>query len=141
MNERNRLASGVRAVSFGAILTCILLVNGMAAAQTVPVQIISPANNAQVSGIVNFTAIQGQGVSWINFYVDNQYFASSPSDSKEWNTANVAPGTHVLSVRAYAQPHILVGSAQVSVLVGSTSSTPTPTPTATPTAIATVAPT
>ncbi|MGH7916411.1 MAG: Ig-like domain-containing protein, partial [Candidatus Binataceae bacterium] len=237
MNEHNRVASGVRAASLGAILTILLLAGGLAAAQTAPVQItspsnnaqvsgavnftvapgsgvgwvdfdvdnqiigatpgltkvwntanatpgthvleafayaqpdtllgtaritvtvvsgnsntsdnasgsggpvqiISPANDAQVSGIVDFTATKGQGVSWINFYVDNQFLASSPALTKAWNTATVTPGTHVLSIRGYAQPHTLVGSAQVSVVVGGATSTPTPTatPTAIPTAIAT----
>jgi Big-like domain-containing protein/galactose oxidase-like protein/Kelch motif protein len=76
-----------------------------------------PANGATVSGktTVNVTA-QG-GISWINLYVDGQYFGSSPPYNFDWDTTTVANGSHTLSVRAYDTSGKQVGSNYITVNV------------------------
>jgi hypothetical protein len=89
-------------------------------------QITQPTNGQTVSGTVTVTSPQGQGVSWINFYVDGNYQGSSPPYQFSWNSTQVSNGSHTLSVTAYNSQDSAIGQASVTVTVnnggGSTSS-------------------
>lgn len=81
------------------------------------VAIYVPANGATVSGRTTVKVYAQGGISWINLYVDGQYFASSPPHSFDWDTTNVANGSHTLSVRAYDTSNQQVGSNYITVNV------------------------
>jgi hypothetical protein len=118
------------------------------------VKITAPANGATVAGTVNiavsFTSTRTAKVSWVNVYVDGNYFASTPPTSFSWNSTTVASGSHTISATAFNSSGVSLGSASISVTVqngvkASPSKTSTVTGTATPTshptatAIATIA--
>jgi hypothetical protein len=85
--------------------------------------------------------INSSNVSWLNFYADGRWFASSPPMSVLWDSTSVPDGAHTLSVTAYGVGSVNLGSASSNVTVANLSSTPTATasskssgtPTATPT--------
>ena len=82
------------------------------------VQITAPANGATVSGTaVAITVTKGTGVSWINVYVDGQYFASTPPSTFSWNSKSVSNGAHSISANAYSSGGTLLGTASISVTV------------------------
>jgi hypothetical protein len=122
-----------------AVISCslILLVSNPANASRTStggaqVLITSPASGATVSGFVSIAAQAGYTVSWVNFYIDNNWIASSPPYTKVWNSVTVPSGGHVISVMGFNTSHVLVGTSAVNVTVKNGSSTPTPTPRPTP---------
>jgi hypothetical protein len=84
------------------------------------VSIGSPASGSTVSGTISLqgTATDNVGVTNIEFYVDNQLVASTPSSpfSFSWSTTSVPNGNHTLTVMAYdGSPN--VGQTSVTVNV------------------------
>jgi len=110
------------------------------------VAITSPANGATVSGTVSIDVSANSSVSWVNVYIDGNYFASSPPYTFSWDSTTVANGSHTISVTGNNSSGV-VGRASVTVTVangvatptptptGSVTPTPTPTPTATPSSV------
>jgi hypothetical protein len=96
------------------------------------VSITSPATGATASGCVPIAAQAGSTVSWVNFYIDNSWIASSPPYVEVWNTQTVPNGGHVISVKGFNTSDVLVGTSAVNVTVKNGSSTPTPAATRTP---------
>jgi len=105
------------------------------------VQITAPANGATVSGTTAISVVKGAGVSWINVYVDGNYFASTPPASFNWNTATVTNGSHTISAKAYSATSVVLGTATISVTVQNGGATETATATAHATATRTASPT
>jgi len=72
-------------------------------------------------------------------YVDRRYLASGPPYFYNWNSATVANGSHILSVKAYNHLNRRIATIGVNVRVRngffSATPTPNPSPTATPTPI------
>jgi hypothetical protein len=104
------------------------------------VTITSPANGATVSGTVSVAAQYAAPVSWLNFYIDGTWVASSPPATLSWNSASVANGSHSVTVNGYNNSNALVATASISVSVQN-GVTPTATPTRTPTVTVTRTPT
>jgi Bacterial Ig domain len=102
------------------------------------VTITSPANGATVSGTVSIAAQYSSPVSWLNFYVDGNWVASSPPSTFSWSSTGVANGQHTIAVNGYNNSNVLVANTSVTVNVQNgagptpTVSTPVPTPTPTP---------
>jgi hypothetical protein len=105
------------------------------------VSITAPKSGATVSGSVSIVAQNVAPVSWVNFYVDGTYMASSPPFSMSWNSTAVANGQHTLAVNGYNSSNALIATTAENVNVQNGSSTPTPTssisPSATPTSTST----
>jgi hypothetical protein len=106
------------------------------------VSLLAPANNSKVSGAIYITAqINSSNVSWLDFYCDGSWIASSPPMSILWASTSVPDGSHTLSVTAYGVGKVNLGSAATTVTVANLSTTPiatatsqsSSTPTATPT--------
>jgi subtilisin family serine protease len=95
------------------------------------VSITSPVSGATVSGAIAITgtATDNAGVSSIQFLVDGHQVASANSSpfSFSWNSANVANGSHALTVQAY-DPSNNMGSASVTVNVINQTPPPDTTP-------------
>ena len=97
------------------------------------VTITSPSSGATVSGTVSI-AVSISSVSWVNFYVDGSWIASSPPYSVGWDSTGVSNGLHSISVNGYNSSNALVATALSTINVQNGSSvTPTPTVTSTPT--------
>jgi len=103
------------------------------------VKITSPASGATVSGTVSIVAQYASPISWLNFYIDGTWVASSPPATMSWNSASVANGSHTIAVNGYNSSNALVATTAINVTVKNGSSTPTPTtkPSATPSSTAT----
>ena len=84
-------------------LTLIVLGSTARKAAASTIAITSPANGASVSGVVPVVAGVGSGVWWAKLYVDGNGSAVSPPYTFNWNSANVADGTHTLMVAAFAR--------------------------------------
>jgi hypothetical protein len=93
------------------------------------VMITAPLNGATVSGTVPFTITKAADVSWVDFYVDGEYFASTPPSTFSWDTTTVTNGPHSLSATAFNGTGTVVGTAAINVTVVQGA---TPTATATP---------
>ena len=104
------------------------------------VTITSPANGAKVSGTVSITAQYSSPVSWLNFYIDGTWVASSPPATLSWSSTSVANGSHSVTVNGYNDSNALVATASISLNVQN-GVAPTATPTRTPTVTATFTPT
>ncbi len=107
------------------------------------VSITSPATGATLSGSVSIVANASTRVSWIDFYVDSKWIASSPPYTDDWNSLTTANGQHIVSVKGFSNKGALLATVAVNVTINnvSASSTPTPTPAPTPTPTPTPAPT
>jgi len=81
------------------------------------VKITGPANGASVSGTVNIVTQVSSSVSWINIYIDGNYFASSPPYTFSWNSISVPNGSHVISTIALDASDAQIGSDSRSVSV------------------------
>ena len=86
-----------------------------------------------VSGTVSIVTQVTTSVTWINFYVDNKYLASSPPYTYGWNSTTVTNGSHIISINAYGGTGALVGTNAINLNVQNGGPTPTPTVTPTPT--------
>ncbi|MFZ0680841.1 Ig-like domain-containing protein [Candidatus Binatus sp.] len=104
------------------------------------VTISSPANGATVSGTVSIAVQYAAPVSWLNFYVDGNWVASSPPYTLAWSSSSVANGLHSISVNGYNTSDALVATTSISLNVKNGSS-PTPAPSPTPTVAPTPPPT
>jgi hypothetical protein len=119
-----------------------LLVAGPAQAaktMTAAAKITSPLGGATVSGSISITAQISSSVSWVNYYIDNYWVASSPPYTQLWNSATVANGLHKISINAYNSSKVLIASSTITINV--INRVPTPTPTSTPTPSPTTTPT
>jgi hypothetical protein len=81
------------------------------------VKITAPANGATVSKTATITVQKASGVSWVNVYIDGNYFASTPPSSFKWNTTTFANGAHTISAQAYSSSDQEVGSTSIAVIV------------------------
>lgn len=81
------------------------------------VGITAPATGAALSGTVSIVAQVTPQVSWINIYIDGNYFASSPPYTFSWDSTSVPNGVHTISTRAFASDDTQVGSDSISVSV------------------------
>jgi hypothetical protein len=97
-----------------------------------PVSITAPANSAAVSGAVSMVVQAPSPVAWVNFYVDNNYLASSPPYTAVWDSKTVTNGSHVISVKGFASNSTLVGTSSINVNVQNVAPTPSPSPTPAP---------
>ncbi len=95
--------------------------------------ITSPATGSTVSGTVSIVTQVTTSVTWINFYVDNKYLASSPPYTYGWNSTTATNGSHIISINAYGGTGALVGTNAINLNVQNGGPTPTPTFTPTPT--------
>lgn len=84
---------------------------------TSPVKITAPPNGSTVSGTVSIQTQIGSQVLWENIYIDGHYFASSPPDNFNWNSATVPNGAHTISAKAFNSSDQQIGSDQVTVTV------------------------
>jgi Bacterial Ig domain len=145
----DQLRSGSRVFwEIAGICCCLALLlsrpaNALVSGQDRPsiVVITSPTSGETVSGSVSIGAHVGLSVSWVNFYIDNSWIASSPPYTDTWNSLAVPDGGHVISIKAYSSNEVLIGTSAVNVEVKNGSSTPTPTPPPAPTPSATPTPT
>jgi hypothetical protein len=80
-------------------------------------------------------------VSWVNFYADLNWIASSPPCTDLWNSASVSNGQHVISAKGFSSGGTLVGTSAINLNVQNGSVQPSPSPTVAPTAILTSTPT
>src|SRR5450755_4452919 len=93
------------------------------AATEVATVISAPGNCAQVDGNVTFSvAGQSAKVSWISYYVDGNYLASTPPFSILWDSTSVPDGPHLLAVRAFDRSHHLLANPIVAVTVNNSAS-------------------
>ncbi len=102
------------------------------------VSITSPKSGATVSGTVSVAVQYVAPVSWLNFYIDGTWVASSPPYTYAWSTTGVANGQHAIAVNGYNSSNALVATTAMNVNVQNGSS---PTPTPAPTGSATPKPT
>jgi hypothetical protein len=109
------------------------------------VTISSPKSGATVSGTVSIVVQNVSPVSWVNFYIDGNWVASSPPYTMAWNSTGVANGQHAIAVNGYNSSNALVATTAMNVNVqngGGPTPTPAPTgsgtpkPTATPSSTA-----
>jgi Bacterial Ig domain len=99
------------------------------------VSITSPKSGATVSGTVSIVVQNVAPVSWVNFYIDGNYVASSPPYTMSWNSTTVSNGQHAIAVNGYNSSNALVATAAMNVNVqngGGPTPTPAPTGSATP---------
>jgi hypothetical protein len=102
------------------------------------VTISSPKSGANVSGTVSIAVQYVAPVSWLNFYIDGTWVASSPPYTYAWNSTGVANGQHAIAVNGYNSSNALVATTAMNVNVKNGSG---PTPTPAPTGSATPKPT
>ena len=96
--------------------------------------IMSPASGATVSGMVSIAVQTSAAVSWLNFYIDGTWVASSPPYTLAWNSSSVANGQHGIYVNGYNCGNELVTTVAMNVNVQNGSvSTPIPASAPTPT--------
>ena len=69
---------------------------------------MSPRSGATVSGTVSIAVQTASPVSWLNFYIDGTWVASSPPYTLAWNSSSVANGSHAISVNGYNSSNALV---------------------------------
>jgi hypothetical protein len=94
------------------------------------VTISSPKSGATVSGTVSIVAQNVAPVSWINFYIDGNWVASSPPYTMAWNSTSVANGQYAITVNGYNSNNALVATTATNVNVQNGGDpTPTPAPT------------
>lgn len=90
------------------------------------VSILSPANGAELSGVVNIQADAGdpKGVEHVEFLVDGKlrYITTKAPYSWTFDTAGLANGTHTVTVKAYDSA-ANVGSASISIRTENSSPT------------------
>jgi hypothetical protein len=82
------------------------------------VSIISPVENATVSGSTTVVAAVNSSVWWAEFYVDGTSVAVSPPYQFVWDTSAAPNGTHNLFVSAFGENGVTpIGSASIDVIV------------------------
>src|SRR5712672_3139639 len=103
----------------GMVLSAALLLIGSPAqaAPTSAVSITAPIGGATISGPISIIAQVNSSVSWVNFYIDNAWIASSPPYTQTWNTTTVANGLHKIAINAYNSSKVLIASSTITVNV------------------------
>ncbi|HVN28838.1 MAG TPA: Ig-like domain-containing protein, partial [Candidatus Binataceae bacterium] len=81
------------------------------------VTLTSPTNGSTVSGNVTLTAQISSSVDWIDFEIDNSYFASSPPLSTIWDSTSVADGSHTVEAIAFNSSDQIIGTGTATVTV------------------------
>jgi hypothetical protein len=79
------------------------------------ITIAAPACFSRVTGKVAIATTVDPSVVLVNIYIDGNYYASSPP--LIWDSATVANGSHVISVRAYRKHGVAVGSDSAPITV------------------------
>jgi hypothetical protein len=125
----------------GAGVPSVARVVQIVTSPTPAVKITAPLNGSNVSGTVSIVTQISSSVSWINLYIDGNYFASSPPNTFSWKSTAVPDGPHTISTRAFSSGGVQLGSDAVVLTVGSGLAMPTPTVTPTPIPSATPTPT
>ncbi len=105
----------MRAVTLSILFTCLISVTPAFASGGAT--ITQPANGATVSGKVAISIVVDRGVSWSNFYVDGDYYASTPPSTITFDSTKVSNGVHTISVRAYSASKVVLGNPSIRVLV------------------------
>ncbi len=89
------------------------------------ITITAPQSGTTVSGTIGVTISAASNVSWVNFYADGTYQASTPSSWSAgspatwyWNTSEYSNGNHTISVTAYSASDTELGGAAVTLNVG-----------------------
>jgi hypothetical protein len=100
---------------FGVLFSCLISVAPAFAG--INVVLTKPGNGTIVSGPVTLTVATAPGVSWCNYYVDGNYFASTPPNSISWDSSKVANGIHTIAANAYSSSRALLGISSVTVSV------------------------
>src|SRR5260370_3250285 len=94
------------------------------------VTISSPKSGATVSGTVSILVQNVAPVSWVNFYIDGNWVASSPPYTMAWNSTGGANGQYAIAVNGYNSSNALGATTAMNVNVhNGRGPTPTPAPT------------
>jgi hypothetical protein len=126
-------------VAIMGLCTCLIVAQSSPAGASngskiaAQISITSPASGAKVSGTVSIVAQASSTTSWINFYIDGNWVASSPPYTDSWSSNTVANGSHLVSVKGFSSSGTLLATSTINVSVDNVKTTPTPAPTATPT--------
>ncbi|MBF6571450.1 MAG: cellulase family glycosylhydrolase [Candidatus Binataceae bacterium] len=86
--------------------------------------ITSPADGSTVSGTISISVNVNNKIQWVDFYIDGNYWKSSPPYTYSWDTTSVANGQHTISIKAWSWNNQVVGTPSVTVNVSNTSSSP-----------------
>jgi hypothetical protein len=116
-NAITQLTRACRRARARSILIVALVIAGYSTRAHAQAEITQPSDGQTVSGTVTVTASQGQGVEWVNLYIDGNYQASSPPYQFSWDSTQVSDGSHTISINAYGYNNSLIGSASVTVNV------------------------
>ena len=92
-----------------------------------------PNDGSIVSGTVAVALAMAPRVSTANLYIDGSLYASAAPSNLTWDSAAVADGSHVISVKSFSNQGRFLGGQTVMVAVQNGNPTPTPTTTATTT--------
>src|ERR1700733_11603195 len=76
--------------------------------------LMQPGNGATVSGTIPLSLGVGSSVQWSNFYIDGNYYASTPPSTAAWDTTTVANGLHTISATAYSPNKTIMGLASAT---------------------------
>ena len=119
--------------------------NSALAKSAASIKITSPTTNSVVANTVTIMTKEQAPISWMNAFVDQQWFVSDGSAkpySVQWNSTTVPNGKHTLTVIGYNDSNQALAQSSVVVNVANATPTPTiiPTPSTTPTATSTAAP-
>jgi len=108
----------ISATGFSSAGTAVSSASIVVTVQNSAVQIIAPTQGATVSGnAVAITVAKNANISWVNVYIDGNYFASTPPTTFNWNSTTVANGPHTISATGYSSGSAVLGSASISVTV------------------------
>jgi hypothetical protein len=82
------------------------------------VVIAAPANGASVTGTaVAITVQKASNVTWVDVYIDGNYFAATPPSTFSWNSTTVPNGSHSISATAFSSTGSVLGTASIGVTV------------------------
>lgn len=81
------------------------------------IAITAPTDNATLAGTVSIVVSEGSSVSWVNLYIDGDYFASTPPSNFSWDSTTVSDGQHTISATAYSSSGTNLGTASINVTV------------------------
>ena len=110
--------------------------NSALATSGASIKITSPARSSVVSGTVTIVTQEQAPISWMNAFVDQQWFVSDGGAkpySVQWNSTTVPNGQHTLTVIGYNDANQSIAQYSVIVSVANTIHSPSPTPTIVPT--------
>ena len=105
----------LRSAVFSVLFACLICATPAFASGGAT--ITQPANGATVSGLVTISLIADSGVQWSNFYIDGNYYASTPPLTITWDSTKVPNGTHTISAIAYSANKTVMGNPSITVSV------------------------